>query len=908
MNLQEVLSRFEVKRGPRGEDGYFECRCPAHDDRKASLLIGPGETGVRVKCLANCLTEDVLAAVGLTMRDLFYDNGERPGHQARHPAAARTAIVRENSHAPAAKPKVTEKPAVPRRIDRVYTYTDESGKTLFEVVRYVPKDFRQRTPDASQKGGYRWSIKGVRQVVYHLPQVLEAVKNGETIYIVEGEKDADNLMGLGLVATTCAMGAGKWHAEHSDCLKGADVCILPDNDAPGHEHAAQVVRQLHGIAKSVRVLDIAKACPKLPEKGDISDMIELMGKAASAKTLRALMAGTEPIKAPEMSPYDRAVELYGQVGGYGVQYGGVVAYGKESTKRLSTFVALPTKIITKDDGVTVEKYFEIEGWTKNGYPLPTVSVKADDFGGMGWVLRNWDFAANVMPGNTVKEQLRYVMTEVGNQSASRETVYTHTGWRKIGGKWVYLYPGGAIGTEGIRVEMENALSRYGFNSELEEEPMVTMALAHEFKDAMSPHVSIPLLGVAFLAPLREFLEIGGHMPRFAVWLKGDSGVRKTTASALALSFYGNFRYSDPMPASFHDTANSIRRKAFVLKDSLLVVDDFHPETNLQERRRMESLVQALSRAYGNGDSRGRMTSERKLEDAMPSRGLAIMSGEQAPDVGPSGATRFYMITVERGDIEINEQLEAVQELASQGYLRKAMADYIAWIGQHADKLIGTLPDMYVRLRKQAASETASDANGRAAEAAAHIMLGYEMMLCYMSDIGAISEEQAETERAEAWRVIMDNSRGQTDEAREIRPVNMFLTAVQQLLASKQATVRDISEPNPGGTLPTSIGYCDQQYYYLFPDVVFARVCKLYSDQAVVFPLGKSALFKQLGSEGVLVPDGSGKATRTKRIGNSVMRLLWLERGRVDGNERRIAMPDGEQIGMSVVADDENPFS
>lgn len=908
MNLQEVLSRFEVKRGPRGEDGYFECRCPAHDDRKASLLIGPGETGVRVKCLANCLTEDVLAAVGLTMRDLFYDNGERPGHQARHPAAARTAIVRENSHAPAVKPKVTEKPAVPRRIDRVYTYTDESGKTLFEVVRYVPKDFRQRTPDASQKGGYRWSIKGVRQVVYHLPQVLDAVKNGETIYIVEGEKDADNLMGLGLVATTCAMGAGKWHAEHSDCLKDADVCILPDNDAPGHEHAAQVVRQLHGIAKSIRVLDIAKVCPKIPEKGDISDMIELMGKAAAAKTLQALMADTEPIKAPEMSPYDRAVELYGQVGGYGVQYGGVVAYGKESTKRLSTFVALPTKIITKDDGVTVEKYFEIEGWTKNGYPLPTVSVKADDFGGMGWVLRNWDFAANVMPGNTVKEQLRYVMTEVGNQSASRETVYTHTGWRKIGGKWVYLYPGGAIGTEGIRVEMENALSRYGFDSELEEEPMVTMALAHEFKDAMSPHVSIPLLGVAFLAPLREFLEIGGHMPRFAVWLKGDSGVRKTTASALALSFYGNFRYSDPMPASFHDTANSIRRKAFVLKDSLLVVDDFHPETNLQERRRMESLVQALSRAYGNGDSRGRMTSERKLEDAMPSRGLAIMSGEQAPDVGPSGATRFYMITVERGDIEINEQLEAVQELASQGYLRKAMADYIAWIGQRADKLIGTLPDMYVKLRKQAAGETASDANGRAAEAAAHIMLGYEMMLCYMSDIGAITKEQAEAERAEAWRVIMDNSRGQTDEAREIRPVNMFLTAVQQLLASKQATVRDISEPNPNATPPSSIGYCDQQYYYLFPDVVFARVCKLYSDQAVVFPLGKSALFKQLGSDGVLVADGSGKATRTKRIGNSVMRLLWLDRRSVDGNERKITMPSGEQIGMSVVADDENPFT
>lgn len=898
MDIKTILRFFDVRGGPKGEEGYYECRCPAHDDRKASLLIGPGDKGIRVKCLANCRTEDVIAAAGLSMSDLFY---EPAGKSAKKPEAKPTA-PKKAENAP-------EEKKAPRKIEKVYTYTDEVGKTVFEVVRYKPKGFAQRVPDPTQKGGYRWSIKDVRPVIYHLPQVLGAILAGKLVYIVEGEKDADSLALLGETATTSPMGAGKWRKEHSDFLKGADVCIIPDNDDPGRKHAEQVTALLHGVAKTVRVLDLREAVPDLPEKGDVSDMIAMLGKAQAAKVLRSLVAAAEPVAPPEPTLYAQAQVMYNHVPGYGVIDGGIVAYGKDSIRRLSTFVALPRKIVTRDDGVTVEKVFELDGWTKNGHQLPTITVKAEDFGGMGWVLRNWDFAANVMPGNTIKEQLRYVLTEVGNKSASRETVYTHVGWRRIGGKWAYLHPGGAIGAEGIRVEIEKALGRYGFDQELTEDPMLTMCLAYEFRTCMAAHVAIPLMGVAFLAPLREFLEQIGRMPRFAVWLKGDSGTMKSTASALALSFFGNFRYSDPMPAGFHETANSIRRKSFVLKDSLLVVDDFHPETSLQERRKMESLVQALSRAYGNGESRGRMTSDRKLEDAMPARGLAIMSGEQAPDVGPSGAIRFYMIGVEKGDIRINNDLTGMQQMAEKGYLRKAMAEYIAWLSRRVDNLPSMLMEKYSRLIDKAQQSAASDAHGRAAEAVAHVMLGYEMMLDYMVDIGAMTKDGAEKEHAEAWAVILRNSRQQTDEAREDRPVNMFLTAVQQLLASHQATTRDLADINQGVIPPSSIGYRDQQYYYLFPDVTFSRVCKLYSDQAMVFPLGKNALFRQLKNEGVIVPDSQGKCTRNKRVGVGNPRMLWIHREKLEGQEGRQPVTSGEQLQMIPVRPDEveNPF-
>lgn len=900
MNLKEVLEHFEVKSGPNGESGYYECFCPAHKDTHPSLLIKAGESGVQVKCQRNCRTEDVLAAVGLKMSDLFYE----PRKGVTKPTAPKIF-----SPKPAELPKA-KKPeeAVKRVVDRVYTYTDEQGKTVFEVVRYKPKDFRQRVPDASQRGGYRWSIKGVRPVIYNLPHVLAAIAAGEAIFVVEGEKDADNLALIGLTGTTCAMGACKWHKEHSEFLRSADVYIIPDNDEPGEQHAQKVAQQLFGIARSIRILHIKDVCPELPAKGDVSDMMQLLGKSETRRLLDKLMTETPEETAPEVSQYERAVELYDDVPGYCIIDGGICAMGKESVRKLSTFVALPTNIITKDDGVNIEKYFGISGWTKTGHPLPPVTVRAEEFGGMGWVLKNWDFAANVMPGNTIKEQLRYVMTEVGNQSAVRETVYTHVGWRKIGGKWAYLHPGGAIGAEGVRVELESALSRYSFDNDLPDDRTVTMALAHNFRDAMALHVSVPLMGIAFLAPLREFLAQAGHTPRFAMWIKGSSGVRKSTATALTLSFFGQFGYSDPLPASFHDTSNSIRRKAFVLKDSLLCVDDYHPETSMQERRKMESLVQSLSRAYGNGDDRGRMTAERKLEGSTPSRGLAIMSGEQTPDIGPSGVARYYIISVEKDDIAITPELEVMQGLAKRGYLRKAMSEYIEWLSRRADHLASELPEAYVRLRAQA-MKASTGAHGRSAEAVAHVMLGYEMMLRYMVDIGAAQPEQVEEEIRQAWDVVMDNSRRQTEEAKEDRPVAMFLSAVLELLASKQATVRDLTMTDSGATPPSTIGYCDAQYYYLLPDVAYSRVARLYSDQGVTFPLGKRALFKQLKDEGILMCDSAtNKTTKPKRIGSNVLRLLWLDRVRVDKLSGKVVKAEEEQLSIVEAQDDaDNPF-
>jgi DNA primase len=158
------------------------------------------------------------------------------------------------------------------KIATLYNYDDEHRRLLYQVVRMEPKDFRQRKPDG--RGGWIWRLEGVRRVLYRLPQLLHRPE--DTVYVVEGEKDADRLANAGLVATSNVGGAGGWRLPYSQSLKGRRVVILPDNDDAGRKHAASVLASLRGIARSVRIHEL----PDLPPKGDASDWLNAGGRAA----------------------------------------------------------------------------------------------------------------------------------------------------------------------------------------------------------------------------------------------------------------------------------------------------------------------------------------------------------------------------------------------------------------------------------------------------------------------------------------------------------------------------------------------------------------------------------------------------------------------------------------------------
>jgi hypothetical protein len=162
-------------------------------------------------------------------------------------------------HSPSEKKKGT--------LDRVYSYVDLDGSVLHETVRFRdPKGFAQRRPNG--KGGFVWSLKGVKTILYRRPELV-AADPALTVLIAEGEKSVDKLSLLGQIATCSPMGAGKWRRHYADDLRGRTVVILPDNDDPGRQHAKDVALSLQGKAVSIKVVEL----PGLLDKCDVSDFL-----------------------------------------------------------------------------------------------------------------------------------------------------------------------------------------------------------------------------------------------------------------------------------------------------------------------------------------------------------------------------------------------------------------------------------------------------------------------------------------------------------------------------------------------------------------------------------------------------------------------------------------------------------
>jgi len=177
------------------------------------------------------------------------------------------------------------------RIVATYDYRDEHGTLLFQQVRFRPKNFRLRRPRGAGLPGaaigcsqhnWSWKLNGARLVLYRLPELLDADPTS-TVCVCEGEKDADALAKLGLIATTNPMGVGKWRGDYNKVLSGRHVVILPDNDKPGREHAERVARGLKDIAASIKIINL----PNLAEKGDVSDWLAAGGTREQIEALVA---------------------------------------------------------------------------------------------------------------------------------------------------------------------------------------------------------------------------------------------------------------------------------------------------------------------------------------------------------------------------------------------------------------------------------------------------------------------------------------------------------------------------------------------------------------------------------------------------------------------------------------------
>jgi hypothetical protein len=571
-------------------------------------------------------------------------------------------------------------------------------------------------------------------------------------------------------------------------------------------------------------------------------------------------------------------------GGYRVEDGRICRVwiergGIEHAEPLCNFVAEVTEDVTRDDGIDQEHYFKIAGRLAGGCALPAVQVPASSFSALSWVVGNWGVQAVIAAGQSRKDQLREAIQLMSLNSAKR-TVYTHSGWRNINGRWVFL----SADTAGVDVELPEGLKLYRLPDKCQN-PKMAMGCSLRFLGIASIDITAPLLAAVYTAPLSEALPMS-----MMLFLVGITGNLKTTLACLAISHFGGPFDRKSVPATFISTDNYLERLTSQAKDVLLLIDDYFPQATEAEARQQEQRAQRLIRSQTSHSGRGRLRPDASARPSYAPRGLIIATGELLP-TGQSTAARMLVVDISRDDVNLQE-LSAAQSECS--HYPEAMRSYTDWLAPQLDKLKAELPGEFTRLR-DSLRQRYSHLN--VAEMIAQLCVGWDLMLEHATVVGAIDEHQRDTLLSEGFEALTRLGEKQAARVLAERPSVRFIDTLKNLFAQKRAYLRDKDtgeEPGnyqawgwerretDGGSMASVsagaelLGWVDDDegYVYLLSEASYKAVARFARDQGQPLTVTKKSLHMQLRREGILVPLNDENII-VKKIGPTSHRVIQL---------------------------------
>lgn len=573
------------------------------------------------------------------------------------------------------------------------------------------------------------------------------------------------------------------------------------------------------------------------------------------------------------------------------------------------FCARLTEEILLDDGLEVRANFLVEGRTTSGQALPPVIVPAAGFNGLGWVTTSWGSRAILAAGPTVKDHFRTALMVLSGK-VPRKTVFTHTGWRRLDGEWLYLTGSGAINAAGLREDIHVDLGHGNvskFSLPTPPPGRELQSAAGHLLDLLDLSPSRPELGAALFACVVRAVLGEAHPCDFSLFLAGRSGAQKSEAVALAQACFGSGFSARSFPAGWHDTPADLEHKSHQSKDAVFVVDDFAPSVNQSEAARLHTLAERLFRSVGNQSGRGRRNADLTAKPAYSPRALILATGEDLPR-GASLLGRLLVIEVRRGEIDL-AALSRLQQAAREGTLAAGMAGFVRWLAPRMDELKSTFPRLVRTLRDQTLADGHARSHPRAAEMLASLTAGVSIFLDFAVEARAVIPGEAVATENRIEAALLSAFLGQAEFQRDSDEVDRFLSLLRACLSSGNGHVADHLNQGPPAIRPHSWGWRDQGddalkpmgdvlgwlnaiegAAWINPESAFAAVQRMAKVQGEPLLISAPSLWRRLHERGLLgaVEQDSSRAhprpTIKRAVGGRKVRVLVMAASLFDDPE------------------------
>ena len=543
--------------------------------------------------------------------------------------------------------------------------------------------------------------------------------------------------------------------------------------------------------------------------------------------------------------------------------------------KLADYVPVLKAEITRDDGEEQKKLFRVSAVHSSGIRLPEITITAEEMTAAKWMIARWGSLGAPQPKQSTQNKICHAIMNT-KENVKKETVYLQTGWHRIRNEYFYLLP---CKNSNFSVELTGKLKNYHFSESCDDVELIYLADLLE-NGFVPEHILFPMLAVTFLTPLNHFLKSAGCEPKFITALVGRSGYGKSTLTAWFLSFFGTFHSAD-LPMSFHDTANSILANIYYLKDVLTCIDDFHPSGSYQEQN-MKETAQNLSRYYGDRIGRARLNTKAELQSSRPPAGNAIITAEYTPEISVSGCARYFTLELKEHDMDF-KKLEQYAALAENGTLSGMMKSYVDWLKEKMlcdeNGFLFLLKNKFLENRNQFQNRLIQENisfHNRVPEMLAHIKIGFEFLLLFLSDKTVLNNTTAENYKIQLDEILLKNISETSEIAENENPTVKFVQKLKTLLDSGRCYVddRNIQSMARGKGY---IGMEDSLKFYLLADAVHSEVRKLCTEQGEHFTISKNQLLRQLADEKILIRCNNRNTTTIRDNCGKSMNVIVLDK-------------------------------
>ncbi len=446
--------------------------------------------------------------------------------------------------------------------------------------------------------------------------------------------------------------------------------------------------------------------------------------------------------------------------------------------------------------------------------------------------------------------------------------YNFMGWMQLDGRWVYVSPQDCITAKGKlaeppSVELDHRLRDYGLQATSWAD---SLAAFDAVTKVLPPHLASCLIAFALLPVLQRFFPTTATRP--AVHLVGTSGSGKSEIASLLSSFYGQFSRDTP-PAQWGDTINTVETLGYPLADTIFWVDDY--KSIYADEKTFTRFLQSYSRGMG----RGRLTREAKVRQEKPCRGLILSTGETTIEGEMSVIARMLVLEVPPWEKRDPDGQVLVHAEGLRDSLPGFTAHFASWVAKQLENS---------DLKEDIANRFNNNVKGYKAKLAAEIgrqsnndrvVKNWAVLVTVYQLLSKFLHEIEEDYLLPTWQdVIVESVRT----LRQERASEHFLNVLGQLIGSGQAVLDDdMRHPREYAPGTTVVGYRDEGFVYLLPDVTLREVNKIQPLKFTAYAIGS-----QLREDSLLIP-GKTNLSVQKSVRGSVVRL-WRLKSEVLGCE------------------------